>query len=97
MQFVGFPKLWRDCVAAILSITSTKVLFNGCPSNIIFYAHDLRQGDTLSLMLFLLVMEDLSALIRKAEAWSLLLPLGVRSIPYCASFYADNLVLFVSP
>jgi hypothetical protein len=68
MQFVGFPKLWRDWVAAILSIASTKVLLNGCLSNIIFCAHGLRQGDTLSPMLFLLVMEDLSALIRKAEA-----------------------------
>jgi hypothetical protein len=51
-------------MAAILSLVSTKVLVNG--GEHICHARGLRQGDPLSLMLFLLVMEVLSALIRKA-------------------------------
>jgi hypothetical protein len=47
-------------------------------------------------MLFLLVMEALSGLIRRAEAWSLLQSLSSRLIPYCASLYADDLILFLS-
>jgi hypothetical protein len=42
-------------------------------------------------------MEVLGAMIRKADEWSLFEPLGVRVIPFRASFYADDLVLFISP
>jgi hypothetical protein len=48
-------------------------------------------------MLFLLAMEVLGALYRKAEAPPLLSPLGTRSVPRQASFYADDLMLFVTP
>jgi hypothetical protein len=41
-------------------------------------------------------MEILGALIRKADNWSLWLPLGVRAIPHRASLYADDLILFIS-
>jgi hypothetical protein len=97
MQFVGFSRLWCDWVAVILSSTSTKVLLNGIPSDRICHAQGLRQGDSLSPMLFLLVMEVLSALIKKAESWSLLHPLGACPISHRASLYVDDLVLFVAP
>jgi hypothetical protein len=48
-------------------------------------------------MLFLLVMEALNALIRKAEEWSLFNLLGVQAISHQASFYVDDLAWFVSP
>jgi hypothetical protein len=48
-------------------------------------------------MLFLLVMEALNALIRKAEEWSLFNLLGVQAISHRASFYVDDLAWFVSP
>jgi hypothetical protein len=48
-------------------------------------------------MIFLLVMEALSGLIRRAEAWSLLQPLLSRLIMYRASLYIDDLILFLSP
>jgi hypothetical protein len=48
-------------------------------------------------MLFLLIMEVVSALIRKADEWPLLQDLGVRSIPLRAAFYTDELILFKWP
>jgi hypothetical protein len=47
-------------------------------------------------MLFLLVMEVLNALICRVNARSLFKPLGVCSTAYHVSFYADNLLWFIS-
>jgi hypothetical protein len=84
-------------VAAILSSSSTKVMMNGCPKQGICYARRLRQGDPLSPMLFLLVMEVINALIRKADQWQPLRGLGVHSITHWTSLYVDDLILFVRP
>jgi hypothetical protein len=48
-------------------------------------------------MLFLLVMEVLNGLFRKADVWSLLLELLPRQILFRVSMYADDLVLFLNP
>jgi hypothetical protein len=42
-------------------------------------------------------MEVLGAMIRKADEWGLFELLGVRAIPFRASLYADDVVLFISP
>jgi hypothetical protein len=47
-------------------------------------------------MLFLLVMEMLNALIRKAEEWSLFQLLGVHAIPHLTPMYTDDLIMFLS-
>jgi hypothetical protein len=47
--------------------------------------------------LFLLVMEALSALIRKADEWSLLQSLQLPATPHRASLYADDLIMFINP
>jgi hypothetical protein len=69
---------------------------NGILGDKIFRARGLHQGDPLSPLLFLLVMEVLGTLIRRADDWSLLQLLGAR-LPHRASFYADDLVLFILP
>jgi hypothetical protein len=81
----------------ILSSVSTRVLINGAPGNKIFHARGLRQGDTLSSMLFLLIMEVLNAVIRKVDAWGLLSQLRVHVVPHQTSMYADDLIMFVKP
>jgi hypothetical protein len=88
---------WIDWVSALLSTANSKVLFNGIPGERICHVRGLHQGDPLSPMLFLLVMEILSALIRKVDDWALREPLRARSIQHRAPLYADDLILFVSP
>jgi hypothetical protein len=55
-----------DWVASLLAAASTRVMINGTLRLKIWHACSLCQG-ALSPMLFLLVMEALSALIRKAD------------------------------
>jgi hypothetical protein len=40
-------------------------------------------------------MEVLSALLRKADNWPLLQDLGVHGIVHRATFYIDDLILFI--
>jgi hypothetical protein len=63
----------------------------------ISHTKGLSQGDPLSPMLFLFIMEVLHALIQKADTWSLLNPIGVCAIPFRTSMYVDDLVLYLSP
>jgi hypothetical protein len=97
LRHLGFPKRWCDSIATILSLASTRIILNGNPGSRICHARGLRQGDSLSHMLFLLVMEVLNGLHCRADEWLLLGPFGVRPIAHCASLYADDLVVFISP
>jgi hypothetical protein len=96
LEHMGFPAHWRDWGSVLLSTLSTKVLLNSIPGERICHARGLWQGNPLSPMLFILVMEALIGLIRHAKAWGLLQPLSSRLIPFRASLYADDLILFLS-
>lgn len=97
MAHMGFPPAWLEWTSMLLSTASTRISMNGAPGARICHARGLRQGDPLSPMLFLLVMEALSALIRKADEWHLFADIGAKEIPHRASLYADDLILFISP
>jgi hypothetical protein len=74
---VSFPNTWVNWLAELLRTASTRVFLNGESGRRIFHAWDLHQGDLLSPMLFIHVMEVLGAIFRKADDWELLWPLGV--------------------
>jgi hypothetical protein len=97
LRYMGFRHCWLNWVSVLLASASTKVLLNGCPGRRICHTRGLRQGDPLSLFLFILVMEVLGAMIIKADECGLFEPLGVRAIPFRASLCADDVVLFISP
>lgn len=65
LEHAGFPLRWRDWISGMLSTASTKVMVNGRPGRRICHSRGLRQGDPLSPLLFVIVMEVLNALIRR--------------------------------
>lgn len=97
MEHMGFPQAWLEWTSIILSTSSTKVTMNGVAGQRIRHARGLRQGDPLSPMPFLLVMEVLNSLIRKADEWKLFADLGIKDLPHRAAMYADDLVVFLTP
>jgi hypothetical protein len=80
-----------------LLATSTQILLNGVPGDFISHRRGLRQGDPLSTMLFILVMDMFNLIIvRASEAW-LLQTLSSHSIQHWVSLYVDDVVLFLRP
>jgi hypothetical protein len=71
---------------------------NGIPGKRIVHRRGLRQGDPLSPMLFILVMDVLSHMVSKATEMGLLQPLSRRALlQHRISLYADDAVLFLRP
>ena len=97
LQHIRFPRRWTDWISMLLSTASTKVLVNGRPGRRIAHARGLRQGDPISPMLFVLVMDALNSLLREADRQGVLAPLPGNSIVHRTSLYADDLVVLVSP
>lgn len=97
LEFMGFSRRWRDWLSALLSTASSKILLNGRLGDRISHARGLRQGDPLSPMLFVLMMEVLNGLIRRADKNGFLTLLPARVSGCRASLYADDLVVFLSP
>ena len=75
LEHVGFGLFWHNLIAKLLCSSSTRVLVNGEPGDLICHQQGLRQGDPLSPMLFILVMDVLNSLFQKANEVGLLGPL----------------------
>jgi len=97
MQRVGFGPVWCDIISWLLASSSTQILLNGSPGERISYQRGLRQGDPLSPMLFILVMDVLCYMVQKAADEDLLQPLARRALQHRISLYADDVVIFLRP
>ena len=82
-------------ISGLLASSSTRVLLNGIPGETLFHRRGLRQGDPLSPMLFILVMDVFNSIVKKANDEGLLQPLAARNIHHRVSLYADDVVLFL--
>lgn len=72
-------------------------MVNGRAGRRICHARGLCQGDPLSPMLFVIVMEVLNALILAADQAGQFTPLPGDRIKFRTSIYADDLVVFLAP
>ncbi|XP_022680012.1 uncharacterized protein LOC111256374 [Setaria italica] len=97
LQACGFGGKWREWIAILVSTASTRVLLNGTPGRSIRNARGLRQGDPLSPMLFILVMEVLHRLLATAAQQGVLSSPANCGIHHQCSLYADDVVIFATP
>jgi hypothetical protein len=94
---MGFVQIWRDIISGLLYNSTTQVLFNGIPGTRIFRRRGLQQGNILSPMIFILVMDVLGHMIAKAVVEGMLQPLARRALQHRISLYVDDVVLFLRP
>jgi hypothetical protein len=70
----GFGPRWVRWIISLLSSANTRVLVNGAAGNKVRHGRGLRQGDPLSPLLFVLIMDVVAAMFRAAEASGVLSP-----------------------
>jgi hypothetical protein len=68
----GFGGKWCSWIAYCISSVRFSMLVNGSPNGFFSSSHGLRQGDPLSPLLFVFVMEALSRMISAAVSGGLL-------------------------
>jgi hypothetical protein len=89
IQHLGFPSKCRDWILAIITTSSSRVLLNGIFAKPIKHRWGLRQGDPLSPLLFVLAIDPLHHLLRKATGQGHLHRINGRSPTIRTSLYAD--------
>lgn len=64
---MGFNDKWIKLMMSCVSTVSYSILVNGNPDTKFMPSRGLKQGDSLSPYLFLMCVEDLSALINQSK------------------------------
>ncbi|KAJ0880137.1 putative RNA-directed DNA polymerase [Helianthus annuus] len=96
MAQMNFPSRWRSWIMATLYSAKASVLVNRSPTREFDCTRGLRQGDPLSPFLFVIVMEALSCVMKKASSIGLFKGIEVTVDGPLLShlIYADD-VMFV--
>ena len=84
-------------ITILLAMASTKVLLNGWAGRWIAHAQGLRQGNPISPMLFVIIMEALNSLIMETDRRMALMPLPGHVTRHWVSLHADDLIVIVTP
>ena len=95
----GFPNKWRQWIFFCLSTVRFSILINGSPCGFFESSRRLRQGNPLSSLLFVLVMEALGRMLNKAIHEGHLLGFHVgnlerRSLVVSHLLFANDTLIF---
>jgi hypothetical protein len=91
----GFDSKWISWIVALLGSITTKIIDNGEPTENIRHMRGLRQGDPISHLLFVLVMDCLGRLLDKEQNDPLLPQIGNQVLRFGISLYVDDVVIFL--
>ena len=96
---MGFGVKWCKWIRTCISTVQFSVLINGSPADFFGSSRGLRQGDPLSPMLFLIMMEVFSRMLRRVEGAGLICGFkveGRRGGGECVThlLFADDTILF---
>ena len=99
LQRCGFSVRWRNWISFCISTARFSILVNGCPSGFFPSSRGLRQGDPLSPLLFVIVMEALSCLLDRAVREDLFSGFSVgtsagNSLMISHLLFADDTLIF---
>ncbi|XP_006605191.1 uncharacterized protein [Glycine max] len=96
MKRLGFCPKWITWIEGCLKSASVPVLVNGSPTNEFIPHRVVRQGDPLTPLLFNIVAEGLTGLMREALDRNLYTSLlvGKNKIPVNILQYADDTIFF---
>ena len=99
LKRMGFGVRWCRWIRTCISTVQFSVLFNGSPANFFGSSRGLKQGDPLSPMLFLVMMEVFSKMMQRVEGAGLLRGFradGRRGGGVCVLYllFADDMILF---
>ena len=95
MERMGFGSRWRRWIGACISSVQFSVVINGSPEGFFTSSRGLQQGDPLSPLLFLIVME----VLKKVESEGLIHGFSAgcnvsNGLHISHLLYADDTILF---
>nr|GEV34055.1 RNA-directed DNA polymerase, eukaryota [Tanacetum cinerariifolium] len=92
---LGFGLTWRSWIKACLESTRTSILVNGSPTFEFNVRRGLRQGDPLSLFLFIIIMEGLHVALSDSVRNGLIRGINIDSTDINLNhlFFADDVVI----
>jgi hypothetical protein len=96
MEHLGFTQKWRNWISSLWCTTSSAFLVNDIPCKNIFHFRRVMQEDPLSHILFLLAMEPLHRLFRKAQDVGLVNGLSMGCDTFRVSLYANDAAIFLN-
>ncbi|XP_075665589.1 uncharacterized protein LOC142635288 [Castanea sativa] len=99
LKRMGFGERWCRWIRTCISTVQFSILFNGSPADFFGSSRGLRQGDPLSPMLFLVLMEVFSRMMKRVEGAGLIRGFranGRRGGGVCVShlLFVDDTILF---
>jgi hypothetical protein len=97
LRHKGFPEKWIEWIQGILTSVTSSVLLNGTLKKVFHCRRGVRQGDPLSPLLFVLVVDLQQSIINKAKENGILrLPIDVGySNDFPTIQYADDTLMIM--